>query len=390
MIQTKPSIPLSSETLLIEKPRHVDVAAIETELAHLWKPIPNAGAGEGNPVVRACSANLVVVADDISIIHQLEPVLDDITADHPARIFLVLTERNATSPRLDAWISARCSLPVPGSSQVCCEQINLAAQGTDIDKIPSVITSLLVPDVPAILLWKSRIDQHEAVLPLLVEIADRVLVDTSVDRNPLTSVAFWLSSINRHSRRTSFGDLAWSDGEEWRFALAEIFDPPDMRNSLREIDRIEISYSVSRMPYKSGLGASMLLAGWLASRLQWTPLRELAMQSGLYTATVRSGEHAISIALKERQETENPAGSITGVRIHCANGLEMSAEEDVLHRCIAMTVHSASGEVSRHFIPADLSSAAVVLGKELDDLYHDKLYELALAALVNTVLGRTR
>ncbi len=373
----------------IEKPRSVDVAAIEMELTNLWKPISPGGSDEHKPVVRACSANLVVVADDIAIIQHLEPVLDEITAEHPARVFLVLSERNSASPMLDAWISARCSLPVPGSSQVCCEQINLAAQGTDIDKIPSVITSLLLPDVPAILLWNSRIDQHDNILPRLVEIADRVIIDSSIDRTPLASLSFWLSSINRLSRRTSFADLSWSAGERWRYALAELFDPQEMIQSLKEIDHIEISYSVARLPHRTGLASSLLLTGWLASRLQWTPLRTVSGAPGSTTATVRSGEHAIRILWKERQDTLHTTGSMTNVTIHCASGVEVSIEQKVDNRCLAITTRSRSGQVSNDLLPRETTSSATMLGKELDGLYRDNLYESALSALVKVIVGRT-
>ncbi|MBM2846304.1 MAG: Glucose-6-P dehydrogenase subunit [Bacteroidetes bacterium] len=104
----------SQQTVLLGAPREVDVVAIERELMRLWKHASDdvGEDGSSSPVVRACSMNLVVVTDTEEAATEIGDLVGEVTLDHPSRIFLITADRRSGTPLLDAWISARCSLPV--------------------------------------------------------------------------------------------------------------------------------------------------------------------------------------------------------------------------------------------------------------------------------------
>src|SRR5512142_1810636 len=146
------------QSVLLEAPKEVSLAHLEHELTQLWKETESGRGDSIRPVVRACTMNLIVVTEDEAGADAIASMVGEVTLEHPARIFLVVVDRKAQEASLDAWISARCTIPEPGQEQVCCEQITFVGRGRDVDKITSAVTSLLVPDVPTMLLWKTSID----------------------------------------------------------------------------------------------------------------------------------------------------------------------------------------------------------------------------------------
>lgn len=377
-----------SESLLIEEPREVDIVAIERELAQLWKSAADPLEGEtASPVVRACSYNLVVVTEHPEAVERLGAFVGDVSVEHPSRIFLVLADRSSATPSLSSWISARCSLPVPGGKQVCCEQINLTVRGTDTNKIPSVVTSLLVPDVPTVVLWKANVDHRDMILRSLAEIADRVVIDSSEERRPNVSLISWSKLIAAHTQRTSFGDLAWTHIAGWRSLVAEVFDPIGLREELSKIENVVIEYSTNLSPYHSGLGQSLLLLGWFSGCLKWTPVYGLKSTNvGEYTSKFRCEEQAINITVRQYQSAPL-SGGITSIFIRTASKMEIQLQISLEPGYVEIHVRQNGQIVSQRVaFLGDLSESAL-LARELDLLYRDSLYEGSLGVLVGLLMG---
>ena len=211
-------------------------------------------------------ANLIVITENEHDLDELANMVGDVTVEHPARIFLVAANRRKGTPKLDAYISARCSLPVPGGKQVCCEQISLLADGPEANKIPSIVTSLLVSDVPSVLLWKARVDVRDTMLHSLAKVVNRVLIDSSEDSAPEPALLAWRSLMRAHGTHTTFGDLAWTHLVAWRSILANAFNPPDMRPQLGAyaITTVTVTLLLDDNPRNIRASAeSLLLAAWL-------------------------------------------------------------------------------------------------------------------------------
>ena len=258
----------NQQTELLSPPREVDVIAIERELTQLWKDATDeSGESSSRPVTRACALNFIVITEDARELEALGDLAGDVTLEHPARIFLIAANRRSGTPDLDAWISARCSLPVPGGRQVCCEQINLLASGAEANKIPSIVTSLLVPDVPGVLLWKARVNVRDHILQSLAHVVDRILIDTSEDPSPESGLLAWREFMRNRSLHVMYGDLAWTHLTAWRSVVAGSFNPPDMRARLSQVSSVTVTYSSTSAPQHSGLSQSLLFVAWLASKV---------------------------------------------------------------------------------------------------------------------------
>jgi glucose-6-phosphate dehydrogenase assembly protein OpcA len=168
------------KSVLVGDPRGVDVSLIERELTQLWSDASERQeAGGDSPVTRACSMNLVVVTDDPSRAAATGELAGEVSVANPSRIFLVVLDTGDTAAGLDAWVSARCSLPLPGRNQVCCEEITLTAGWAESEKATGIVTSLLVPDLPTVVIWKSYAGLEGSVLRGFLPFADRVIIDST-------------------------------------------------------------------------------------------------------------------------------------------------------------------------------------------------------------------
>lgn len=375
------------QTHLLTKPKGVDVVAIEAELTQLWK-----AAAEGNtastriPVMRACSLNLIVVADDERQLDEIGNMIGEVTLEHPARIFLIAADRTAAVARLEAWISARCSLPVPGGKQVCCEQITLSAASEEEHKIPSIVTSLLVPDVPGVVLWKSAVRPKDPLLESLAGVVNRVIIDSSNAPQPEAMVRAWGSFFHQAGPHVSFGDLAWTHVTPWRAVIANAFNPEAMRPLLHEITRVDIAYSTTVQPRRSGLSQALLLGAWLTERLHWEvtlPMKSVEggrMSAGLQTMedTVKRG---IMLNLYPAAARAGFQGGIEFVTIAAGEtSVELSATS--YPQCVAVTRRTLSGAIQEMVPVITEKSEAMLIAQELEVTAHDKGYE----AVMNKVL----
>lgn len=371
------------QTQLLAEPKEVDLVAIERELTKLWKDA-SGGMSDPNsaPVVRACALNFVVVTEEEKEIDALADLVGEVTLEHPARIFLIAANRRSGTPKLDAWISARCSLPVPGGKQICCEQINLTAHATEANKIPSIVTSLLVSDVPSVLLWKAKVDATDHVLESLAKVVDRILVDSSEDGSPEPGLLAWRKFIGRHGAHTTFGDMAWTHLTAWRSVVANAFTPPDMRTQLANIDSVTIEYSSTTTPRHSGLSQSLLLISWLAQKLRWMLLKPLQKNgAGEYMAKLRLGEQAMNIRIVPVAAREDFPGGIESVSIHTNANARLKFTTTEHPHCVLFSHHANESSSEEMLTVMSDKSEALLVAQELEVVTRDAGYEAVLKSL---------
>lgn len=377
------------QSILLDDPKEVDVVAIERELSLLWKDgTGSAGGGASAPEVRACSLNFIVVTEDRSEAEAIADLVGEVTVEHPSRIFLVSAKRSSATTSMEAWISARCSLPVPGGKQVCCEQITLVGRGTDTQKIPSIITSLLVPDVPVVLLWKAIVDKSDTILQALVHICDRALIDSSEDLAPQAALGAWETFMRQERDHATFGDLAWTHLIELRSLIAQTFQPLKIRQHLATIEAVTVTYSSTHQPWHSGLSQALLLTGWLALKLEWIlihPLRQSG--AGEYSAKLRLGDQAITVYLVPTASAPDFPGCIESVSIHSIGGLDVMLQTFADRGEIRVSTRIGDESQERVALVRDQTEAQLT-SRELEMLERDTLYEQSLEKLVQILKGK--
>jgi glucose-6-phosphate dehydrogenase assembly protein OpcA len=284
--------------------RPFDATALEGDLRNMWKDAGGGSSMKTGSVYRAALANLVVPLE-AALAHKLTPVLVDTTRRHPARLFSI----EAESPRgtgLRARVGALCHLREGGGGLVCSEQVVVDSDADSTPLLPSAIRSLLIGDLPTVLL-----DFHPGLdtpwVSELMDMADLVVVDSCI-KEPGKEPAVWDFLRREGSRKVH--DLAWARLLPWREILAEIFD----RTAWRSIRRLEIEHSGEGFPPPP----VWLLAGWLASRLGWTP--EGGNRDGI---TLASEAGAVTVVLRGTGKGEGRVLERVGIRADAPHLLDL-------------------------------------------------------------------
>jgi hypothetical protein len=167
---------------------------------------------------------------------------------HPSRAIVLLPDPGAEESRIDAEVSLQCFPLHEQERHVCSEVIVLHLRGGMCRSPASIVQPLLITSLPFFLRWRGRPPFKEAYCEELVDIVDRLIVDSS----EWDDVPEAYRSLAVCFERTAVSDIAWSRTLHWRRALAERWP------GIAEADELSV-----RGPEAD----AALLAGWLRSRL---------------------------------------------------------------------------------------------------------------------------
>jgi hypothetical protein len=300
------------ETYVLEAPdgsRPFDATSLENDLRNMWKRVGGADSTKARAIYRAALANLVVPVDS-QLAAKLTPVLVEVTRRHPSRLFSIGAGSSPRGTGLRARIGALCHRRDGGGGLVCSEQVVVDSDAESASLIPSAIRSLLIGDLPTVLL-----DFHPGPgrpwISELMDMADLVLEDSCLV-GPGKEPEVWHLLEGEGSRK--FRDLAWARLTPWRETLAEIFDGKEYLPALRTLRRVEIGFTGAKDSVPPP--PAWLLAGWLASRLGWNPEGggprgglTLRSETGAATLVMRglgSGEGRVLERIGLRSEEPHP------------------------------------------------------------------------------------
>src|SRR5262245_40569551 len=217
----------------------VSISEIEKKLSELWKQLAEGKNAEQTAVLRTCVLNLTVYAPGERAEDEVSRIMAEVSAQHPSRITVMLPDPTAEDS-LDFWVNALCHLAPGGRKHVCCEQIMLRAKGKSVDQLPGLIRSLQASDLPAVLWWRGNLEPSDFLFSNLMEISDRIIIDSASFQNPEISFKNLSQIVQNELEWISFTDLNWSRLTPWRAAIAGFFDIPEFRYYLDKIERIEI------------------------------------------------------------------------------------------------------------------------------------------------------
>ncbi|TMB90125.1 MAG: hypothetical protein E6J45_09380 [Chloroflexi bacterium] len=237
--------------------------AVVRALAELHHETLRTAAEESG--VRMSVANIVAAGVDATSVDQAEAVLTAIGERHPARAIVVLAD-----PERDPLIEADLSLRwQPGTSKVCTELIRLTVNGEPALHLASIVTPLLVPDIPLHLWLTGAPRLVQAFNPDTVAMCDRIVLDSGLYPQPGVTLGHLATELARHGSALSLGDIAWVRTQLWRELSAQAFDSAQTRPWLEHLDTVEIE-TAGKTPSAQG----WLMAGWLARCLGWDARRQ--------------------------------------------------------------------------------------------------------------------
>lgn len=187
-----------------------------------------------------------------------------ITAQNPCRV-ITLCPTLGKDEGVTAQVSAYCPLQKRNASNlICCEYITLRGTKAALERVADIVSSLMIGDLPKFVWWKATPNPEQTLFNQLSDTSNCLIVDSSYFSNVE-------SELNKIQEITESGkyiaDLNWHRLFPWQELTAEAFDPPERRDSLAAIDHVSIDHE------PGNAAQALLFLGWLASRLEWTPMR---------------------------------------------------------------------------------------------------------------------
>ncbi len=185
--------------------RDVTVAAIERELARLRQEIGGASAQRTSVMTHAAWV-------PPSWLGAAEATLAGLAERHPSRTVILVPKPDEPNG-LDADLSVRC-FPA-GETHVCGEVIQLQLRGNRTYAPASLVLPLAISDLPVFCRWRGEPPFGQPEWEQLVEVADRIIVDSS----EWEQLAY--DELAGIFDRTAASDIAWRRTYEWRVELAK-------------------------------------------------------------------------------------------------------------------------------------------------------------------------
>jgi glucose-6-phosphate dehydrogenase assembly protein OpcA len=356
-------------------PVAVDAAVIEQELTSLWK---TEGESE-RAAIRACSCNLVVIAHDREESELLPDLLARVAEWHPCRSLVAYREEEngpllPGSSGMRAWIHAHCSLSTAGGPQTCCEAITVGARGRSVADLPNVLVSLLVPDLPVFLYWRSFRPKDHELAGKVARFADLLIVDSHASKDDAQNRERLLSLLASAPEGLSVRDLNWSRLTAWRDLIGQFFDPPSLRRYAREICEVEILRTVAspaNIPTRT-----LLLTGWLASRLNWRRT-SAKRQEGQWISRWNGPSGEVMVRFTGSPAELNQTPGISSITLRARSGPSFTVVREKGSACITATTEGL-GTAMVHSVTEDAQDEAWLLIRELSLAGHDQGFRQAL------------
>ncbi len=369
----------------IQLGKTLDVEVVEQELAALWQGATGAPSPDDETaVLRARAANLLVFVTNEQALNEVEGMLEELTAVHPSRVLTMCGDRVAADRDIDMYVAAFGQKDKhAGPQRLCCEHVTLRAQGKFVPELPSAALPLLVSDLPTFLWWRSVVDSSQKVFSSLLHESDRLIVDSAEFAKPVAELMA-INKIFQQDSETPVGisDLNWARLTSWRGLLADFYDVAEYRTALEEIDNVCISYVAPQADANAIAPQALLMAGWLASRLQWSVLDKPATrddQRAVFEVSSQRGQ-SIIVELHHIKEAAIKPGRLALVELQSsANGSSFMVERSA-DRERVLTEAKLGASVQRgRVLPVRNRSTAQLLSREMEILCNDQIYQEALA-----------
>jgi glucose-6-phosphate dehydrogenase assembly protein OpcA len=378
-----------------------DAGEITSHLNALWRrygesrdgiaPSRNEPPGDAPwPMVtaRASTLNLIAATRTKADADRVRQAIASLSENYPSRATVLVADPSqgiTDTPGIDVSVDLLEQEATRGRPAIVYECLTVDVSSQNERQLASIASPLLVPDLPDFLWWAADPVEGGALFTELVDICDRLIVDSAISPHSASALRSLLAFVRESGDNASLGDLAWARLSPWRRLTMQFFDVPTMLPILDLIDEATLTYGNSPLQW-SGFSSALLYAGWIGSRLNWRTPGELLPVRGdpnVWRATLRAGAtgHQREVTLTLRP-TARPlaASTLLDVRLAADGGKGGFFTVERLDSDEISTA-SASPETPNlvRTVFSPIPTEAELLAEELRIFGRDPVFEAALA-----------
>jgi Glucose-6-phosphate dehydrogenase subunit len=167
---------------------------------------------------------------------------------HPSRTILLFPEPRADDNRIDAQAEVE-RWEVPDTDRgLVTEVVELTLRGSRAQAPASIVEPLLISDLPVFLRWRGEPPWGAPELEQLVDVTDRLIVDST----EWDDVPDSYRELAELFPRCAASDIAWARTSRWREHLATLWP------AIADVQTVRVHGTAAQ---------AWLLCGWLRSRL---------------------------------------------------------------------------------------------------------------------------
>jgi glucose-6-phosphate dehydrogenase assembly protein OpcA len=313
----------------------------------------------------------------------LDELLDEVTAHVPSRALVLIADRDSAEARLEAYVSMRCQTESRGGAKkVCGEQVTIVAAGAAVDTAASAIEPLVVPDVPVFLWWKDIPHEEDKLFNRLVELTDRVVIDSLVFDKPHEDMKRLAQIVAGRRQFMLASDLNWGRLTSWRNLIASFWDVPDYRPHLDALDDVIVEYDPPDVATGEIAAQALLVVGWLASALKWEPTGEFAREGKNARWVMGAGERKLNVVLRAAEERHGCDGLVATLTLKCgATNAEFYVGVNEGWTKLETSARIGGAQTVGRVVSYEAKSEGQRLSRELNILSRDEVYEGAVACV---------
>jgi len=306
-------------------------------------------------------------------------IADAIATQNPCRI-ISLFPVAGDDEGVTAQVSAYCPINKRSrNSLVCGEYIMLKGTESALERVATMVSSLVMGELPSILWWKATPSTDQDLFDRLSKTCTAVAVDSSYfmtdPEGDLLKVAHLIQS------QVQVSDLNWRRLAAWQELTAEAFDAPERRAAIREVDRVVIDYE------KGNSTQALMFLGWLASRLGWEPVSrskedDIYQLQRIHLTAADGREIEAELAAIPTGDTGEVTGDLVSLKLTSTN-LDADCCTVLCSETTGCMRMEAGGGAQtcriNQVTPLDDQKAETLLGEQLQRLGQDVLFEESLA-----------
>lgn len=302
-----------------------------------------------------------------------------IASQNPCRV-ITLCPTLGQDEGVTAQVSAYCPVQKRNASNlICCEYITLRGTKSALERVAGIVSSLMIGDLPKFVWWKATPNPEQSLFNQLAETSNCLIVDSSY----FSGVESELNKIQEITESGKYiADLNWHRLYPWQELTAEAFDPPERRDSLTEIDHVSIDHE------PGNAAQALMFLGWLASRLEWTPMRyvdeggDYGIRKIYFQSSFGNKEIEAELASIPVADVGEVIGDLIGIRLTSSNQKADCCTILCSETTGCMRMEAGGGAQSCRVEEVSAISdqrADLILGQQLQRWGEDILYQESLA-----------
>jgi hypothetical protein len=240
--------------------------------------------------------------------------LSGLSERHPSRTILLVPAPSAVDG-VESDVRLENVRPANLGREVCSEVITLRLGGSRVRAAASLVLPLLRPNLPVFLRWRGRPLFGEQEFESLVDVVDRLVVDSSE----------WPDLPEAYARLVSYfekvvvSDIAWARTEGWRRALA---------------DRWPGITDLSDLSVRGPTADALLLAAWLRARLG----HAVRLQLDTAPTIERVAADDLDVSVPELGEADTPSELLS-------RELDRLARDPIYEQAVRAAVDAAGQKI---------------------------------------------